>query len=436
MATQTASSTTRPATAGFPVIEPFDKLPLTHDWKLDGNATVSDGSLKLTGDEKNTAGTALLEEAFSTEYGITIDFDYCVQGSESQNFGDGFCVYLIDGSTTTKHGGYGAGLGYSIMHASSVSQPGVTGGYVGIGFDDWGNYATTFAGPGGSQDRKPDTLGIRGSGNLQKGFNWLIGEKVDAGFRSSWVDQAHAHISIVDRRITVRLSSKANPSGTTVIDGYDLRSAGGQVPLPKTFKLGLSAGTGNAHAAHRLRNLKVALPVEIPLTMNGPASAKSGQSITYTVNAQNNGPNDCPDARIEGTFPDHVSATHVECADKGKATHGQPKIEGRKFALPVSLPKPDGTNTSTVTVTLGCTIGGDYTGTLYCQSRVDAGSCTNTARQHEGSITTTVTAIVIESPVITEPKDTASVSDARQPIRGTVPDADQVTLTESGKDLG
>ncbi|MHC3820336.1 hypothetical protein, partial [Streptomyces sp. DT9] len=44
--------------------------------------------------------------------------------------------------------------------------------------------------------------------------------------------------------------------------------------------------------------------------------------------------------------------------------------------------------------------------------------------------------LIVESPAITEPKDTAPLGDARQPIRGTVPDADQVTLTESGKDLG
>jgi hypothetical protein len=38
-------------------------------------------------------------------------------------------------------------------------------------------------------------------------------------------------------------------------------------------------------------------------------------------------------------------------------------------------------------------------------------------------------------PVITEPTDNAQV-DSRQVIKGTVPDADKVTLTEAGKDLG
>lgn len=200
--------------------------------------------------------------------------------------------------------------------SGTVMLPGVTAGYVGVGFDNYGNFASGLAGPNGPGSRA-NMLGIRGSGSGTTGFSWATGVQVPGGFRATWDEGAHLQVSIIAGLLTVRRSSKSDPSGTLLIDHFDLAGAPGQVPMPATFKLGLSAGTGGATASHRIRNLKVALPVDMPLSMDGPSTADAGQRIVYTIDVENLGPNDAPDAVVEGTIPTQLSDVRVSC--RGRA---------------------------------------------------------------------------------------------------------------------
>ncbi|MEU1629658.1 hypothetical protein ABZ746_31030 [Streptomyces sp. NPDC020096] len=367
----------------FPIVESFTQGTVTNPhWKLEG-ARLNDGSLELTPNERSKAGTAFLDQPFSSSLGVTIDFDYSCEGGA--NLGDGFSVYVIDGEHTTGPGGLGGALGYSFTKSGpdTIVAPGVTAGYVGIGFDNFGNFATPLAGTEGPGHR-PNTVGVRGSGSLREGFRWLTGVQVPGGFRAAWEVGAHIQVSIIGGRLTVRHADKANPNGALLIDDFDLANAPGQTQMPQTFKLGFAAGTGSATAAHRIRNLTVALPVNMPLEMSGPQTAKAGDRISYGISVQNLGPNDAPDAVVEGTIPAELTDLELTCQGENGAVCGTGSVvEGLR--LPIDLPKG-----SKAVINLAGTIDPQFEGRLTCTSLIKSPSRANTAEQHSDSVTTDV----------------------------------------------
>ena len=136
------------------------------------NAAKDSRWLTLTTDDTNDgrgqAGTALHNTVFDSALGVVLEYDQRVYRTNNgrldpanpgvprdQGGGDGMAVYLADaapsgfgnGSVDTSPGdagGYGAGLGYSAVSndgsAWCPAQQGVPGGYVGVGFDVYGNY--------------------------------------------------------------------------------------------------------------------------------------------------------------------------------------------------------------------------------------------------------------------------------------------------------
>ncbi|WP_067536602.1 DUF11 domain-containing protein [Nocardia crassostreae] len=383
--------------AQFPIVESFTKqTPDNPNWRVIPSARLNGGSLELTPNTVSQAGTAFLDEPFSSRLGVAIDFDYSCQGGT--NLGDGFSVYLIDGARTTEPGGIGGALGYSFTKDGSgnIVSSGVTAGYVGIGFDNHGNFATPLAGTGGPGHR-PNTVGVRGAGSRNEGFRWLTGVAVPGGFRAAWEEGAHIQITLVGGRLSVRHSDTANPNGTLLIDGFDLAGAPGQPPLPETFKLGFAAGTGSATASHRVKNLTVTLPANMPLEMSGPQTAQAGDRIAYTIEVQNHGPNDTPDAIVEMSVPPELTDLETTCRGENGAVCGQGFLvrPGEPW-VPLDLPVG-----SKATITLTRTIDPQYEGSLICTSQIKSPSRANTAERHSGSVTTEVALPPISvSPII------------------------------------
>ncbi|WP_405843078.1 hypothetical protein OG528_31675 [Streptomyces platensis] len=369
----------------FPIVESFTQGTVTNPhWKLLGSARLNGDSLELTPNAPSQAGTAFLDEPFSSTLGVTIDFDYSCEGGDQ--LGDGFSVYVIDGEQTTQPGGIGGALGYSFTRDTSgdIVASGVTAGYVGIGFDNFGNFATQHSGTGGDFTPQPNTVGVRGSGSLRQGFRWLTGVQVPGGFRGSWENGSHIQISIIDGRLTVRHANQANPNGTLPIDGFDLAGADGQARMPETFKLGFAAGTGSATASHRIRNLTVALPVNMPLGMSGPQTAKAGERVSYTIGVQNLGPNDAPDAVVEGTVPAELTDVELTCqGENGAVCRSGSVLDG--LGLPIDLARG-----SKAMINLTGTIDPQFEGRLTCASQVTSPSRANTAGQYSDSVTTDV----------------------------------------------
>lgn len=183
------------------------------------NADRDGAWLTLTTDNTNNgggqAGTALHNTAFDSDLGVVLEYDQRVYRTNdgrsggtptNQAGGDGIGVYLVDANPPSysnaaidtsigEAGGYGAGLGYSAVSSTGDNwcgaQQGVPGGYLGIGFDVYGNYqkaenaqgfgqyhratrpnsiagsnpaATTGVGSTVNATRIPQSIGLRGSG--------------------------------------------------------------------------------------------------------------------------------------------------------------------------------------------------------------------------------------------------------------------------------
>ncbi|MEU3411982.1 hypothetical protein ABZ760_12015 [Streptomyces sp. NPDC006658] len=375
----------RAGTSVFPITETFTSNHTENpNWRILGSAQLN-GSLQLTPDDYAKAGAALLDEAFPSSWGVAIDFDYATEHSGGNSAGDGFCFFLIDGSATTEPGGFGAGLGYSYVKNTGSQAVGVSKGYVGIGFDTYGNFGTGLAGPDGPGN-STDMAGVRGSGDGWDGFHWLTGNAVSGGFSATWEDEAHAQIVIADGKITVRLSSKANPNGTAVISDVAIQGDG-QAPLPDTLKLGIAASTGDATQAHRIRRLKITMPVDMPLEITGPEQAEAGTKVCYPVAVRNDGPNDAPDALVEVTLPAHLTqVTHEVKTDNG-ATHSEGELTNVTLRQELNLPKG-----ATATVTVCGTIDPQFTGTLTIPATLTSPTRANTSTRQHAETNTHVTA--------------------------------------------
>jgi uncharacterized repeat protein (TIGR01451 family) len=380
----TAQTSVKSQQVQFPIVEPFTVAQPGSYWRFLGAATLTGGSLQLTPDARAKAGTGFLDQPFSSSLGVTIDFDYeCVTASGAHP-GDGFCIYLIDGEHTTQPGGHGAALGYSVTKdGSTIVAEGVTAGYVGVGFDNYGNFASALAGTGGP-GQTPNMVGVRGSGSGSAGFRWLTGAPAPGGFGALWEAGAHIQLSIIDGELTVRRSSTADPDGVVLIDSFDLAAAPDQIALPPTFKLGFAAGTGAAIAAHRIKNLTVALPAAMSLSMGGPSTAKAGDRISYQVQVENAGPNDAPDALVEGTMAAPLSDLELSCTAHNGASCGTGSITAG-LRQPVSLPRG-----GKATITVSGTIDSSYEGSATSTTSIASPTRANTASQRSGSVTTQV----------------------------------------------
>ncbi|WP_433271378.1 hypothetical protein ACQPZF_12235 [Actinosynnema sp. CS-041913] len=381
---QTAATGTALSTEVFPIEETFRVTrvdDLEHEWALHGDATlVGDDGLQLTPRATDKAGTALLNVPFPSASGVSIEFDFSSAGGN----GDGFAVYLIDGAYDTDVGGYGAGLGYG--RGPYGKSNGVTKGWLGLGFDKWGNFSRVWAGPTAEDVRKPNRIVLRGSGDRAGGFGYIDGVAAPGGLNAVWADRAHVQVVIVDAVLTVHVTR--GDTTTTVFDGVDLKLAQGQAAMPGTFKLGLSASTGQEISRHCLRNLVIALPAAMPVTVDGAAEAPAGSRISFTVTVRNDGPNDVPDAVVTGTLSPALSDVSIDVSQTGggASSTGPGSADNGTFRQPLHLPVG-----GTATITVTGDVDREATGKATCAATIESATHRNTSPDNSDSHDTRLT---------------------------------------------
>ncbi len=284
-------------TASFPITQSFTGSSAS-DWVLGGSATLTgDGStdpsgsgwLRLTSNATYQAGYAYYDQPFSASLGVMIEFDYAAYDGTGA---DGASFFLFDGATTSFNvGAAGGGLGYA-QKSSSVN--GVSNGYVGIGLDEYGNFANPGDGRTDGPGSRPNYVGVRGAGNGTTGYAWVDGaaSTLFTGNRSAGI---HVRMYLTpDKKITVQIKT-ASQGYTTVINQAQLSGT-----PPATYKLGFAASTGGSTNYHEVRNLTVALPASLPVAITGTTNGHAlvadetvspGQAITYTATITNDGEN-------------------------------------------------------------------------------------------------------------------------------------------------
>ncbi len=153
---------------------------------------LNSGALRFTNGRSyghQERGAIVSASTFDTGQGIQVTFKTVTYRGDSGGAGgdgaDGISFFLMDGSVTPNAiGATGGSLGYSCTNQSgNVPYDGLTGGYIGLGIDEYGNFlnganlasgytgSNTVSGTNGDNAAygygyKPGRIGMRGAGNI------------------------------------------------------------------------------------------------------------------------------------------------------------------------------------------------------------------------------------------------------------------------------
>jgi hypothetical protein len=274
------------AQIGFPYCESF-QLPSTQARTIfGGNAQLTQGVLRLTSNQTNQRGFVYIDVPFPSTYGLKAEFEYFSYGGNNQ--GDGFAVFLFDGDAPTfSAGGFGGALGYGPRDA----EPGLANAYLGVGFDEYGNFGTTHGGMKGrfplldQNGRAPNAIVVRGPGNGLVGYEFVVGRKtMETGIDKEGLNPgAQFPISsggvgtsrVTDPNkpgyrkvffelqpnqggpgffLTLRMQVTTDPNQPRMVTIFDRPY---YFVAPKNLKIGFSSSTGGATNFHEIRNLIV-----------------------------------------------------------------------------------------------------------------------------------------------------------------------------------
>lgn len=193
-----------------------------------GLPVLNNGQLELTnlGDAGGTAGF-VSNESFALRSGITANFRYFA-GSPA-NPADGLSFFLVDADqfdpATDTLGAPGGDLGYT----------GIAGGYIGVAFDEFGNFTNFNSGTFGFL---PDTVSVAvGNTVVDASVTNVTGfGGIGGGFRDVRVE--------IDANLTlnVEMSFDGGSTFVPILDGFDLSTAA--IATPDSLRFGFSAAVG------------------------------------------------------------------------------------------------------------------------------------------------------------------------------------------------
>ncbi|MEO6860821.1 MAG: DUF4347 domain-containing protein, partial [Microcoleus sp.] len=294
------------------------------------------GTLRLTSNQLNQAAFVIYNNPISATEGLRVTFDFFAynRGTVPPPGGpllgaDGISFFLIDGTATpTAAGGFGGSLGYA--QNTNSNSPGIVGGYLGVGLDEFGNYSSTIAGKQGGTGPLPDAVGLRGRASTipTDNYNFLgsslltntltgvsIGiDNKDTTIRAEAKRTVQVTLfpttSATPNRLTVAVDMNSNgtfDAGETLIDISNLATINGAVP--PTFKFGFAASTGGNTNIHEVNNVIVQsidppkLVADVSIVKKGPLYALPSSNITYTITSTNNGPDSAQSVLIQDPLP-------------------------------------------------------------------------------------------------------------------------------------
>ncbi len=247
---------------------PGDTLPVLTATTIDTPGT---GWLRLNTNTGNQSTAALLDsQIFSVNARLEVTMDYAFYNGTGA---DGITFFLIDGTVDASSftpGAYGGSLGY----ANRTGEDGMVGGYLGIGFDNYGNYSNGDEGRNGGKygdnnaTLMPNQIAVRGPGSGQTGYDYIAssapletlsgGGQMDFPSSTTRPNQTGADFRsfklVIDanNQLTVEMKFGASSNYITAftadLSGY---------ARPDTLKVGFTASTGGQNEIHEIRNLSV-----------------------------------------------------------------------------------------------------------------------------------------------------------------------------------
>ena len=240
--------------------------------------------IRLTNAVPNQAQLRLFSTPVDATQGLSITFDFFSYGGSGGTSGgtggDGFSFSFINGSQdplTVKAGGFGGSLGYA-QRSDTSANSGLTGGYLGIGFDEFGNFSSATEGRvGGSVSKVPDSIAVRGS--QATSYTLLTGTQTLAksldvpaaqgGTQADALTLRHAKIDLSPTgQLVVQVDLNGNGGfepAEKLID-TNVIGVGKNEPLPASFRFGFAGSTGVATNIHEVGDFTVTTFAGIPLT--------------------------------------------------------------------------------------------------------------------------------------------------------------------------
>lgn len=251
------------------------------------------GYLRLTNNSNNQTGFARNSRLFPADKGLSVSFEYYTYGGSGA---DGLTFFLYDAKANPFNpGGFGGSMGY----AQSSSSPGLSKAFLGVGFDEFGNFSAPLAGRQGGPGTRPSSVVLRGDGNgaqtIPTNYEYLSGLQTSDAIAMSAAGAGNAFqiAGGVDGRIAgglspfiqgyrrVKIDIVPNEAPTNgfiinvwIIEGNENGGILHQViknynyipndSIPALLNYGFSAGTGGKNNFHEIRNLEIRLPNHEP----------------------------------------------------------------------------------------------------------------------------------------------------------------------------
>ncbi len=373
------------------------------------SANPPSGALRLTQAVNNQATFVFYNNAIPSGGGLNISFDYFsyggqpVVGSEA----DGITFFLFSGATPNAQaspGAFGGSLGYAQKQDNGL-QSGLFNGVLGIGLDEFGNFANDLEGrgtgttqvpnncngfPPAAGDRVTDSVTIRGAGSGQTGYCFLAnsGSLVPNPSDPNGIDNPTVSatgprdpaLRTVNITLTPSNVLTVTINGAVVIGPINLSNFPNQT-LPPTLKFGYASSTGGATNVHEIRNLKIITVGNVPTPdlaiqkKSNPSSFVAGDTGEYTLTVTNVGQGSTfGPVTVTDTLPPGFSLAAQQPSNPGWSCTEQPQgkvtcifsgdplstnqqtdpaidpTETQAVVLRVNVPKTLGTVTNTATV--------------------------------------------------------------------------------------
>jgi uncharacterized repeat protein (TIGR01451 family) len=271
------------------------------------------GTLRLTSSKENQAAFVLFNSpqtpgnpqgGIPSNNGLVITFDFFTYNGTGA---DGISFFLIDAARgrapNPVAGAFGGSLGYANRTSPNILQ-GVVGGYVGVGFDEFGNYSNGNEGRnGGSPNptlpdgRVPDSVAVRGS--EASGYRYISGtstlppaQSIDqptATNRLAPGVQRTARITLTpDNQISVEVDFRNGAGFVTLVSRLSLSNVAGQGTLPASLNFGFAGSTGSTTNIHEIQNIRITtIPPDLNIVKIAPPQFTVGVPGAYTLNVQN-----------------------------------------------------------------------------------------------------------------------------------------------------
>lgn len=267
--------------------------------------TVGNGVLRLTPNTNAQSGFAIYNTPVSASDGLNITFDMFQYGGSGA---DGISFFLIDGAASpTQPGAAGGSLGYS---SNIDGDPGIEGGYVGVGFDRFGNFSDSDFGSGGVG---PVSNSITVRGSEDSGYAFVTTTPADGSLSGTTRTNSLRRVKINISTNNVMTVAVDYGSGyVTELSDIDLEAINGEGSLPTNFKFGFAASTGGSTNTHAIRGLSVETnPPSVDVNVSHSGNFTQGDTGQFTLAASNDSAAEATDGliSIEQTLPAGLTPT-------------------------------------------------------------------------------------------------------------------------------